>query len=113
AGGGAAHAAWLDSLTAEAGAYESAEDEYFRARTADVNDIRDRVLAHLTGAEADAEVPPGAIVAAVDLPPSRFLAIDWSRGGGLALTGGSPTSHVAMLARARGVPAVVGLDVPL
>ena len=44
-----------------------------------------------------------------DLPPSQFLEIDWSRGGGLALLRGSPTSHVAMLARARGIPMVVQL----
>ena len=44
-----------------------------------------------------------------DLPPSRFLEIDWSGGGGLALLHGSPTSHVAMLARARGIPMVVQL----
>jgi len=112
-GGRAAHEAWLETMTAEAEAYLSSEDEYFRARVADVADIRDRVLAHLTGSAPDAVVPPGSIVAATDLAPSRFLAIDWSRGGGLVLTGGSPTSHVAMLARSRGVPALVGLGVPL
>lgn len=113
AAGGSAHECWLDTLSAEAVAYESSNDEYFRTRNADVCDIRDRVLAHLMGAPAATAVPPGAIVAAVDLAPSRFLSIDWTRGGALALTGGSPMSHVAMLARARGVPAVVGLDVPL
>src|SRR6202035_1439947 len=56
-------------------------------------------------------VPPGAIVAAVDLAPSRFLAIDWSRGGALVLTAGSATSHVGMLARSRGIPPVMGLGV--
>jgi len=113
AGGEPAHEAWLASMSAEAGAYESSDDDYFRARVSDVRDIRDRVLAHLTGGIADTRVPAGAIVAAVDLPPSLFLAIDWSRGGALALTGGSTTSHVAMLARARGVPALVGLGVPV
>jgi len=111
--GRAAHEAWLEAMTDEAAAYEGSEDEYFRARVADVRDIRDRVLAHLTGAAADAPVPHGAIVAAVDLSPSLFLSIDWSRGGALVLSAGSPTSHVAMLARARGVPAVVGVGVPL
>ena len=51
----------------------------------------------------------GAVVCADDLPPSQFLEIDWSRGGGLALLRGSPTSHVAMLARARGIPMIVQL----
>jgi phosphotransferase system enzyme I (PtsI) len=113
ADGRPAHEAWMSALSTEAATYESSQDEYFRARVADVGDIRDRVQEHLTGSRVDADVPPGAVVAAADLPPSRFLAIDWSRGGALVLTGGSPTSHVTMLARSRGVPAVVGLGVPL
>ena len=44
-----------------------------------------------------------------DLTPSRFLATDWSKGGAIALAAGCPPRHVAMLARARGVPMVVGL----
>jgi phosphotransferase system enzyme I (PtsI) len=42
------------------------------------------------------------------MPPSRFLAADWN-GGALVLHRGSPTSHVAILAKARGVPMVVGV----
>jgi phosphoenolpyruvate-protein phosphotransferase (PTS system enzyme I) len=113
ASGRAAHDAWIDAMDAEAAGYGEAEDEYFRARAADLNDIRDRVLAALFGSVQADDVPPGAIVAAVDIAPSRFLAIDWSHGGALVLTAGSPTSHVAMLARSRGVPAVVGLGVDL
>ena len=111
--GRAAHDAWCEAMEAEAAGYEASDDEYFRARAADLRDIRDRVLAALAGSDPVAEVPPGAIVTAVDLAPSRFLAIDWSQGGGLALTEGSATSHVAMLARSRGVPAIVGLGVDL
>ena len=55
------------------------------------------------------KIPGGAVICAEDLPPSQFLEIDWSTGGGLALLRGSPTSHVAMLARARGIPMVVQL----
>jgi phosphoenolpyruvate-protein phosphotransferase (PTS system enzyme I) len=113
ASGRAAHDAWLDAMHTEAAGYESSEDEHFRARAADLRDIRDRVLAHLTGSPGEAAVPAGAVVAAVDLPPSQFLAIDWSRGGALVLTAGSTTSHVAMLARSRGIPAIVGVDIAL
>jgi phosphoenolpyruvate-protein phosphotransferase (PTS system enzyme I) len=113
AAGGAADHAWLHAMQQEIAGYEESDDEYFRARAADLCDIRDRVLAHLTGSASETAIPPGAIVAAVDLAPSRFLAIDWSRGGALVLTAGSTTSHVAMLARSRGVPAVVGLGVDL
>jgi phosphotransferase system enzyme I (PtsI) len=111
--GRAAHDAWRAAMDAEIAGYESSDDEYFRARAADLRDIRDRVLANLSGSLAVADIPPGAVVAAVDLAPSRFLGIDWSQGGGLVLTAGSATSHVAMLARSRGVPAVVGLGADL
>jgi phosphotransferase system enzyme I (PtsI) len=67
------------------------------------------VLRHLAG-EADQSVPSGVIVAADDMPPSTFLATDW-RDGGLVLRRGSPSSHVAILARSRGVPMIVGVDI--
>lgn len=113
AAGEAADVAWRAAMAAEIAGYEKADDEYFRARAADIRDLRDRVLAHLQGRTPDAGVPPGAIIAAVDLAPSRFLSIDWSHGGALILTGGSPTSHVAMLARSRQIPTIVGLHVNL
>ena len=103
-------AAWSAALDAQIADYVSAPDEYLQARSADLADLRDRVIRRLHGAAGDAiKIPAGAVVCADDLPPSQFLEIDWSKGGGLALMRGSPTSHVAMLARARGVPMVVQL----
>jgi phosphotransferase system enzyme I (PtsI) len=99
------------TLDAEISGYLSAEDEHFRARAADLRDLRDRVLAQLTGTGAVLDIAPGSIVAANDLPPSRFLAIDWRQGGAILLSEGSGTSHVAMLARSRGIPMIVGLRV--
>ncbi|MHB2169259.1 phosphoenolpyruvate--protein phosphotransferase [Alsobacter sp. R-9] len=101
--------AWESAIAAEIAGYIASEEEYFRARAADLEDLRDRVLEALAGPTAAAPVPPGAVVAAHDMPPSRFLAVDWSAGGAVILSAGSPTSHVAMLARSRGVPMVVGL----
>jgi phosphotransferase system enzyme I (PtsI) len=109
AGGVSADAAWSAVLGAQIADFDAAEDEYFRARAADLRDLRDRVLRHLIGAPHVATALAGAVLAGADLTPSRFLETDWSAGGGIALEGGSPTSHVAMLARARGVPMVVGL----
>ena len=110
AAGAAADVAWSRALGDQIADYRAAPDEYLRARAADFVDLRDRVLAALNGgASAREALPAGAIITAEDLPPSRFLEIDWSGGGGLALAQGSPTSHVAMLARARGVPMVVQL----
>jgi len=109
AGGEAANQAWCAAIDSEITSYEGASDPYFRARASDLRDLRDRVLRHLTG-EADQIVPAGVIVAADDMPPSIFLATDW-RDGGLVLRRGSPSSHVAILARSRGVPMIVGVDV--
>jgi phosphotransferase system enzyme I (PtsI) len=101
--------AWRSALDAEIAGYRAAEDEYFRARAGDLVDIRDRVLAHLSGAGTVARITGESVVTGDDIAPSTFLAADWSRGGAIALTAGSPSSHVAMLARARGAPMVVGL----
>src|SRR4051794_2317813 len=109
AGGMPADLAWAEAMAAEIAGYEAADDPYFRARVADLQDIGDRVLAHLRPGREDERLPPGAVIAAAELPLSRFLAIDWARGGAILLTAGSPSSHVAMLARARGVPMIVGL----
>jgi phosphoenolpyruvate-protein phosphotransferase (PTS system enzyme I) len=107
--GESAATAWEAAMDVEIDGYR-AGDEHFAARTADLEDIRDRVLGHLTPGAASPIIPAGSVVVAADLPISRFLAIDWAQGGAIVLTLGSPASHVAMLARARGVPMVVGLD---
>jgi phosphotransferase system enzyme I (PtsI) len=103
-----ASSAWSDAVKQQIASYESGADEYFRARAADLCDLRDEVLRHLSG-DADRQLPDGAVLAGEDVTPSRFLSVDWARGGGIALFAGSPSSHVAMLARSRGVPMIVGL----
>jgi len=107
--GAAAQTAWSQAIGAQIANYEAADTEYFRARAADLTDIADRVLAAIDGGGDEAPPPPGTILLGHDITPSQFLAADWDRGGGIATGAGSPSSHVAMLARARGVPMVVGL----
>ncbi|MER9065319.1 phosphoenolpyruvate--protein phosphotransferase [Mesorhizobium sp. M0622] len=104
----AADRAWRQALDAEIAGYETSDEDYFRARAADMRDIRDQVLRALTGG-GDIAAPAGAIFYGEDIAPTRFLETDWSAGGGIALKAGSVASHVAMLARSRGVPMVVGL----
>jgi phosphotransferase system enzyme I (PtsI) len=107
--GEAAGKAWVAAIDPEIATYEQADDSYFRARASDLHDLRDRVLRRLAG-EGDQALPSGVIVVAEDMPPSTFLATNW-REGGLVLRRGSPTSHVAILARTRGVPMIVGVDI--
>src|SRR5258705_1453889 len=109
AGGEVANRAWSAAIDSEIASYDGASDPYVRARASDLGDLRDRLLRHRAG-EADQSVPAGVIVAADDMPPSTFLATDW-RDGGLVLRRGSPSSHVAILAKSRGVPMIVGVDV--
>lgn len=106
--GEAADAAWRAAMDLQIDDYQSSDDEYFRARAADLRDLHERVLGRLAG-HAEEAIPAGAIVVADDLAPTRFLATDWSNGG-LVLHRAGTTSHVAILARARGVPMLVGVD---
>jgi len=103
-----ADTAWRAALDSEIAGYEASDQDYFRARAADLRDIRDQVLRAL-GEDDGSAAPLGAILYGEDIAPTRFLETDWSKGGGVALKGGSTASHVAMLARSRGVPMVVGL----
>ena len=90
--GAPADVAWQSALDAEIAGYEASDDDYFRARAADLVDIRDRVLRALVE-EEPASPPEGAILYGADIAPTRFLSVDWSRGGGVALAGGSTASH--------------------
>jgi phosphotransferase system enzyme I (PtsI) len=100
--------AWQRVIDALIEDYRRSQEPYFRERAADLCDLRDRVLDVLHGGIEQA-IPAGAIVLAEDFAPSRFLTVDW-KGGGLVLRNGGTTGHVAILARSRGVPMLVGVD---
>ncbi len=116
AAGARADIAWVsavDDRIAEQDAEGLDEDG---AQAAALAHLRERVLEHLGGVADPGswlEVPDGAIYVAPDLTTSRFLELDWCRVRGVALIGGSVRDHVAVLARARGVPLLVGLRADL
>jgi phosphotransferase system enzyme I (PtsI) len=105
--GKTADEAWAQVMNVLVADYESSDDGYFRGRAADLVDLRDRVLDALNGSGMET-IAAGSIVIADDLAPSRFLATDWN-GSGIVLLRGGTTSHVAILARSRGVPLLVGV----
>jgi multiphosphoryl transfer protein len=105
--GAGAPRAWGDVLTATEQSLERLDDEYLRARAADVRALRDRVLLAMLGRTPTFEVRPGVLVAA-DLTPAQAAALDRDTVAGIVLAYGSPTAHSAVLARSRGIPAVVG-----
>jgi len=86
------------------------DDEYLRARAADILDVTQRILNNLMGivdGGIDSEEP--VILAADDLAPSETLQLDKSKILAFATRGGSGNSHTAILARTMGIPAICGL----
>ncbi len=108
--GAAAAAAVREVMDGHVALFRAEEDEYFSARGEDLVDLRDQLLATLDGArDRPPRLAEGAVLLTADLTPSRFLSLDRRRLAAIALERGSPSSHVAMLARARELPLVVGL----
>ncbi|HEX5013461.1 MAG TPA: putative PEP-binding protein [Candidatus Limnocylindrales bacterium] len=114
---GATAAEAIDRVTAaQADQLAAVDDEYFRERAADVRDLGGRVVDLLTGRVRPAlhrsDGTP-TVVAAVDLEPSQVVAIRPELVTGVALAGGAPTGHAAIVARALGIPLAVGLGAEL
>jgi phosphoenolpyruvate-protein phosphotransferase len=103
----AAFSQYADRLEALAGD----QNALLRERGNDIRDVGRRVLALLAGVkQAQIVVPEGSILIAEELSPSDTASMDRSRVLGFCTTGGGATSHVAILARALGIPAICGID---
>ncbi len=88
------------------------DDEYFKARAADVKDISERVISVLTGHTADGDLgEEPVIVVAEDLAPSETVQMDKSKLLAFVTRLGSSNSHTAILARTMNIPALIGIDI--
>jgi phosphoenolpyruvate-protein phosphotransferase len=109
----AADAAILAAAVEQAEVLEALDDPYLAERGADLRDVGARAARIARGEPPAldlARLPGPAIVVADDLSPSETARLDRARLLGIALRGGGPTSHVAVLARAMAVPLVCGLN---
>ncbi len=88
----------------------SLEDEYLSARASDIRDISSLLIRILTGevSENQENDKEPYILVASDLSPSETVKLDESKILGFVTFGGTPSSHTAILARAMGIPALVG-----
>jgi phosphotransferase system HPr (HPr) family protein len=96
------------SAEASARALEVLDDELLAARASDVRDVGARIARVLTGSSVSLPAVP-SIAFASDLPPSVVAEAPAGLLAGIVLADGSPTAHVAILARSLGVPAVVAV----
>jgi phosphocarrier protein FPr len=105
-----AEAAWQRQTADMAATYRAMADDYMRARAADVEDVAQRVLRGLMGvAPPSLDLAAPAILIAADLTPSDTARLDRERVLAVCTELGGATAHSAILARALGIPAVVGL----
>jgi phosphoenolpyruvate-protein phosphotransferase/dihydroxyacetone kinase phosphotransfer subunit len=110
AGGASAAAAWARTVERMAAAWETLEDPYLRARAGDLRSVGRQVLARLLGVEVPRpRLSSPGILTASDLEPADTAGLDPAVCLGIATARGGPTSHAAVLARALGIPAAVGL----
>jgi len=98
--------AWVDTLAVVENQWSELPDPYLRARAEDVRAVGGQVLAALTGAPAVAMTGPGILIAK-ELTPAQAAELDPDAVQGIVLAYGSPSSHAAILARSRGIPALV------
>lgn len=103
--------AWRRAVRDSADTLRALGDPRMSERVEDLIDLESQVLLALSG-EAPAtipQLPDRAILVAEDLKPSQLVSLDATKLAGICLAGGGPTSHVAILAAAMGVPALVAL----
>lgn len=98
-----AFASFRDQLAAMGG--------YLGERAADLDDVAQRVIARLRGLPAPGVPDPGHpfVLVAKDLAPADTALLDLDKVLALVTTDGGPTSHTAILAREKSIPAVVGV----
>ena len=106
-----AEAAVKAELSAIADAFAAMQDAYLAQRAQDVRDVARRLIRQLsdTPADAFADLAEGTVLIAEELSPADIALLDPARIGGFATELGGPQGHTAIMARALGLPAVVGV----
>jgi phosphotransferase system enzyme I (PtsI) len=111
--GGHANAEWavVKATDRLVHAYQSLEDEYFRERHSDIEQVAERILLNLSGDRPLSweHLPGDLIIASHDFNPSNFATMDLHKVRGLALESGGRTSHTAIISRGLRLPAVMGI----
>lgn len=104
--------AWKVTIDERAAVIAQLNDPLLAARSADLRDVGKRVLRLMLGVKESGVTLPDTpvVVVARELSPSDTASFDPERVLGFGIVEGGPTSHIAILARALGLPAIVGVD---
>ncbi|WP_110972802.1 phosphoenolpyruvate--protein phosphotransferase [Pseudomonas huaxiensis] len=106
--GESAPAAWLAVIDAAARQQEALQDALLAERAADLRDVGRRVLAQLCGVSETPEPEQPYVFVMAEVGPSDVARLDPTRVAGILTARGGATAHSAIVARALGIPAVVG-----
>lgn len=108
--GRSAARAWRSATQAIVDVFAGGGDARIAERGADLRDLEQQVLRALAGESPlqPRELPESAIVVADELLPSQLAALDQDRLAGICMARGGTSSHVVLLAAARGVPTLLG-----
>ena len=102
--------AWQSATQATSTLFKGLGSHLLAERALDLEDVGQRVLKLMLGVQDHAlELPDHAILIAEQLTPSQTASLDTRKVAGFATVGGGATSHVAILARALGLPAMCGM----
>lgn len=92
--------------------FKSMEDSYMAARAADIEDMKNRVLAKIVGKELVdlGKIQPNTIIIAKELTTSDTAKLNFKNVSGIITELGGKTSHVSIMARTHEIPAILGID---
>ena len=90
--------------------FAAMDDDYMKARAADIKDISERLVRNLSGgADADLSSMEPSVIVADDLSPSETVQMDKEKILAFVTVHGSTNSHTAILARMMNIPALIGV----
>lgn len=109
--GKSAEYAWHHAVSEQAKKLTELNNELLSGRATDLRDVGKRVLKLLSGSDTSPlSIPKDAIIVAEELTPSDTAQLDKDKIAGICTTHGGATSHVSILARTLGIPAITGAD---
>jgi phosphotransferase system enzyme I (PtsP) len=104
-----------ETISQHVSVFEAMEDSYLRERASDIRDLGRRILTHMqSNPSPDVEIYPQTVLVGEDISAGQLAEIPLDNLAGIVCASGSSSSHVAILAQALGIPAVMGVnDMPV